>query len=378
MKKIGIVKLGARISFNASDTSGGNGEARSIVNVLQKSGLEVHIFTKILKKDDLLSQFKWHNIMSDNERNTDGLDALVVINGSVNFFGGAEDPFQILNYEIINKFKGPVFYFYCDPALLFKEVTPLMVGRSWESNWNLNSLKVPSDIHFICQSKNLEHLKHVLSKKNVIQPCTLAHFPFDKFPCLNECVPLENLKEPKFDLSYGGTMRGGRRINKMIKYYFGAPENISVEMFGKIELKDFPSDKVGDLRPPSFGEPVTYNEIIPKMTESMAHMIIGDPLYETLDHGAQRTYEALWAGNVIFIDPDLDKNRNTWHFDDEDFQQYLNTYFYPNDRDELYSRIQEIKTYNLRRDFVAAQREAVKWNEQEYCDQLRSLIEQKI
>ena len=49
--KVGVIKLGSRISFNANDTSGGNGEARSIIKMLHGGGADVEIFTKILKKD---------------------------------------------------------------------------------------------------------------------------------------------------------------------------------------------------------------------------------------------------------------------------------------------------------------------------------------
>ena len=48
--KIAVIKLGARIVFGDNiGTSGGSGEARSIINMLLKAKAEVHVFTKINK-----------------------------------------------------------------------------------------------------------------------------------------------------------------------------------------------------------------------------------------------------------------------------------------------------------------------------------------
>ena len=97
--KIAVVKLGARVSYSSQGTSGGTGEAISIINML-KSHADVTVFTKILKKDKNPDDVTFVDI--EDDCNTANFDALVVINGSVNFFGGAEDWHQIMNYKIIN------------------------------------------------------------------------------------------------------------------------------------------------------------------------------------------------------------------------------------------------------------------------------------
>ena len=86
--KIGVIKLGARITWD-TDGAVAPGEAISICKALKRGGAEVHVFTKLLKKDTLDPSLTWHDITEDH--NTTGLDLLVIINGNVNFFGGAED-----------------------------------------------------------------------------------------------------------------------------------------------------------------------------------------------------------------------------------------------------------------------------------------------
>ena len=42
--KVAVLKLGSRISYNSKDTSGGNGEARSLINMMDNAGIAVQLF----------------------------------------------------------------------------------------------------------------------------------------------------------------------------------------------------------------------------------------------------------------------------------------------------------------------------------------------
>ena len=156
--KVAVIKLGSRISFNANDTSGGNGEARSIIKMLKEGGADVHIYTKILKKDTLVEDYTWHNLTDfvSGAVDIEG-DALVVLNGNVNFFGGAEDPEQLLNYALINDFNGPVFYIFCDPELTLKQVWPSVEKKPWACNWTESQLNITrTDITYLSQPYDVD------------------------------------------------------------------------------------------------------------------------------------------------------------------------------------------------------------------------------
>lgn len=373
---VGVIKLGSRISFNANDTSGGNGEARSIIKMLHGGGCGVHIFTKILKKDNLVPEYKWHNIAESSQSDLDELDALIVLNGNVNFFGGAEDVEQLINYEIINNFQGPVFYIYCDPELTLKQVWPSVEKKPWASNWSAERLNIArKDIIYISQPYDVDIIMEELGKNEVI-PDSIHHFPFEKFPCLNTQLPFN--KNPEVDLSYGGTMRGGKRAKKMLKFYFGHPEDISVEMFGKIDFDDFqkiftekkmPGFKF--LRQPAFTGPVRYDEMLPKMNRAMAHCVIGDPFYEQINDMAQRAYESIWSNVVTFIDTDLDKIRRVYGADKQ-----LADFLYVSTREELSEKIQLLKKDPAtRKEIVDAQIKVIGFDAGDYCNDFVSLLE---
>ncbi len=361
--KVGVIKLGSRISFNANDTSGGNGEARSIIKMLAGGGAEVHIFTKILKKDNLIPEYHWHDIGSDHEY--DKLDALVVLNGNVNFFGGAEDKAQLLNYFIINTFKGPVYYIYCDPELTLKQVWPSVSKKEWAGNWKQKHLEITrDDIVYISQPHDVDHVRKDL-KKNEIIPSKIIHYPFEKFPCLNPQLPFN--PKPAVDLSYGGTMRGGKRYKKMVKFYFGHPKNISVEMFGKITEEDFADEKI---RFPKFSGPIRYDEMLPKMNEAVAHCVIGDPYYEEINDMAQRAYESIWSNVVTFIDHDLDQLRRVYGSN-----KNIADFLYVQSREELSEKIELLKSDSLmRRQIVDEQIKTINFDPKKYCKDFVGLL----
>lgn len=379
--KIAVIKIGSRISFNANDTSGANGEARSICKMLKQGGAEVYIYTKILKKDNLIEDYHWQNL-SDPFQMT-FMDVLVVLNGNLNFFGGAEDPEQLLNYTIINSFPGKVFYIYCDPELTLKQVWASVSKKPWAGNWSQEMLHIErSDIIYLSQPHDVKKIISDL-KKNEVVPEHIVHFPFEKFPCLNQSLPFN--KTPEVDLSYGGTMRGGKRAKKMVKFYFGHPDSLKVEMFGKITWEDF--DKLANKDPmwsvathygrPIFSGPVKYDDMLPKMNKAMAHCVIGDPYYEKINDIPQRAYESIWSSVVTFIDDDMDKLRRVYGRD-----KILSNFLYVKDRQELTEKLLLLKSDTiLRRQIIEDQLAAIAFDGDEYCksfvDQIKTLSESR-
>jgi len=380
--KIGVIKIGARIAFGASDTSGGSGEARRVCQMLAEGGAEVHIFTKILKKDTLVPLYHWHDIVPEADKINDlSIDAFVVINGSTNYFGGAPADEATINYKIINEFKGPVFYIYCDPNLSFRQIWPVVEAKNpiWEEKfkartWSKEEIDVTrEDVFVICQSYNTEHAASQFEKKSFVKLRGIENYPFDRFPLLEDKPTL--VWEPSVDLSYGGTMRGGKREKKLIDFYFGYPQDISVEVFGKIKADDFNPKKVGDLRHPTYSGAVPFNEMVDKMSQAFAHVVIGDEAYSKFDIMSQRTYEAVLAGCVTFIDESLDVNKRMYGGNKE-----LSGLLYVKDRNDVIERIRMLKDVG-----VGAGREIANdilnhWNfdRAEYCKGFVELIKKNM
>jgi hypothetical protein len=376
--KIGVIKLGARITWE-TDAAVGPGEAISICKALAQGGAEVHVYTKTLKKDTLHESLVWHDILED--RDTSALDALLVINGNVNFFGGAEDRAQILNYTVMNNFAGPVIYVMCDPELPLLQIWENVSKKQadpkygWENKYEEKDILVTKPIHVLCQPFNVATMRTTWEKKKGTVPLgTMFHFPMERFPLLNPW--LEYSSNPTVDLLYGGTARGGRRIPNLFKWYCNLPSDLNVEIFGKIDESDFndhPKVKPlidADVRFPTFSGMVKYCDVLPKMNNALAHLVTGDPSYETLDLIPQRVAECIAAGNVVFVDANIDTSRRIYPKG-----TMAHDFLYVASQDELVDRLRAVKEDpHMRKQIIDDQRDATNFNADKFCKSLVTKI----
>jgi len=371
--KVCVIKIGARISLDSKSTSGGTGEALSIIKILTEAGIDVDVYTKVLKNDPVSTEFITYDILTQyNQINNRNYDALICVNGNINFFGGQDSPSDTLCYHVINNFSGKVFYVLCDPNILLKDPWDSICKKEWCGNYNEKDIRITrNDIIYISQPRNVKLLKSHIIKKTKIDIADVIHFPFEKFVYLTmkDESPVLNYD---YDLIYGGTFRTGKREEDMIKFYFGYPDDIKVQMFGKIKESDFKKNK-SNLSLPNFDKAVPYNEFNKKMRTGLSTVIIGDPLYKELDDIAQRTYESVLAGNIVFIDKTYDKKKIV--FDNE----FLHDFSYVSSRKDVIDRLRKIKDSSNREKLiekvVKLQKDSVKFNKNEYVNGLKSIIE---
>jgi hypothetical protein len=377
--KIGVIKLGARIMWE-TDAAVGPGEAISICKALQQGGANVHVITKILTKDTLHPSLTWHNILAVTQTELDALDVLVVVNGNVNFFGGAEDEAQITNYKVINNFKGAVVYVMCDPELPLMQIWDNVSGKEWGSKYHEADIKITrTDIKVLSQPFAVDKVKERWQKKKGAAPIGgVFHFPMERFPLLNAWLPA--MTHPTVDLMYGGTTRGGRRIPNLYKWYVDLPVDLAVEIFGKIDADDFiKHPKVGAVieaagltngyapHYPTFTGMVKYCDVLPKMNNALAHLVTGDPSYEVLDIIPQRAMECIAAGNVVFVDANMDSSRRIYP------SGLANSFLYVSTRQEFIGKLLQLKADpSLRLQLLQSQMENTAWDADKFC---RSLVD---
>ena len=365
--KLAVIKLGSRVSISSVGTSGGTGETLSIIKILTTAGAQVDVYTKVLDSDEKPTEFNVYNIEDEyknvNERD---YDALLILNGNVNYFGGVDSPSQTLNYYIINKFNKSVYYLMCDCNLFLKQIWPSIEKKSWASLYNKEDIEITrDDIIYITQAK---YTRGVLEKaREYVKIKDAKYFSFEKFPLLT-LKELEFNENPTYDLLYGGTFRSGRREEDMIKFYFGLSDKYNVEMFGNIELDNFKQDKIRGLNPPKFGESVAYDKYSDKMIQSRATVIIGDKIYKKLDDLAQRIYESIMIGNVLLIDLSYDYSRRVFT------NPELRKFCYINNRRDVEDRLEKLKDNDFRRHIIELQREDTRLDAQSYCNNLIQLI----
>lgn len=364
--KVAVIKLGARIILgNKVGSSGASGEARSIINMLTEGGADVHCFTKILAKDEIPDTVTMHQIEEEYDTINE-YDKLVVINGSVNFFGGVEDRAQILNYWMINNFAGTPIYIFCDPNLSLKQLWPSISKKPWASNWKESDILITKPVNVISQSTNKEK---VLSAFKDVDVKTFNQYDFQKFPMMFERPDTGIFgREFERDLSYGGTFRSGRREKKLIDFYFGYPDDLNVEVFGKIKLKDFNEKKIDGLRAPIFTGPVDYDKMLHKMTLSKAHVAIGDAVYPQIGMISQRIYESIMSDCLTFIDEEFDPTKRVFGSSSD-----LRDVCYIKNRNQVYDRLKSFTDLDIE-ELASLQHKAVAFDRESYCKIFTSIV----
>ena len=376
--KLAVIKLGGRMNNNADGPVGG--EVMAAIDLLSRGGNEVHYFTDIKPKDISLPNATGHQI-DDFKQWKEMWDALIVINGNVNYYGGGEPRLDLNNIKVINNFNGPIFYIMFDPGLPLKQQWKGVEGKQdkykWEQKYSKEEIEiVRDDIIYISQPYNLDAVKKLIDPLD-IKYKKLLHYPLYKMHLVfydrlhwdkGEFFGRGELDERPIDIIYGGTFRSGKREKKMIKYYFGYPDDINVEIFGKITSKHFNEKKIKGLRPPIFTKPIKHNVVRQKMMTAYSTVSIGDKWYEG-NNLAQRIYESILSNCITFIDNDLDPQ----HIVYGQGPLTLNR-LYVNSKKDVMEILNYVKQQDCLKEICDKQYEVVKIDKQRYVDDLTSLI----
>ena len=374
--KLAVLKIGGRLAANNRSTTGGTNEVIEICKRFVKYGVNITCFTKVLESDDKIPSINIIDLSKDSLKNINkrNYDLLLVFNGNANFFGGAEDELSILNYITINNYDGKVLYCLTDLNLILKQIYNAVTNKDWGSKYNPKELKiVRDDIYLISQAaENNEIYKKFIKNGINLKKENIYHFPWEMFPAFS----LENYNKifRSVDLIYGGTFRGGKREKDLIKYYFGYPEDIKVELFGNMQLDQFKSKNIADLNPPMFSKKLPYKEYIEKTATGLSSVIIADPLYKTSNMRTTRFFECIRAGNIIFIDKEYYSGTEFFF----NGNKLLEDMCVVDNRNDIADKIRYFKNNaKARNKFVEIQRSAINFiTEDYYYKKLLSILEE--
>jgi len=358
--KILVLKIGARIVKSGS--SGGSIEAISIIEMIKKYN-QVTCYTKILPKDEKVQDVEFLQI-EENYQNLD-YDVLLIINGNVNFFGGSENKLDLLNYTIINNFKGKIFYVLCDPNLTLKQIWKSVEKKEWGSKYKKENLFISrNDINYISQPYHIQEVWDLI-KKTDIEIKDVIHYPLYKFTLMNDRLDYNDQKT--IDILYGGTFRSGRREAKMIKYLFDYPSSVNINLIGNIKIENFNQKKIAGLNVPNILKPLNYFDFLNKMNESKSTIIIGDKWYEGKNLN-QRIYEAIISNCVTFVDIEFDPQKRIYS------DNFLRDFCYVKNKDEIIERLKVLEDKSKLKDICDLQYNNVKIDFDEYSKQFSDLI----
>jgi hypothetical protein len=399
-KRILIAKFGGsngRISFGSVDKEGnirrskditsGCTEAKTIIEILEKTGkFEIGVLTKILDKDYLPSKYEFYSTLKLGHEDMDAFfkekkfDYMLIINGSINCFGGAEEAMipDLCIYRMMHYFPGKIFYCQCDLAInMMFDVYEYISSKPWSSKYSKDEYDISGkDIIAITQANDLDKHLVEINKKKMYQfkRENLRNFHFEKYPTIMPFAHVEKNTSPIYDLGYGGTLRGGRRIKKLVKYYFGYPDEIKVNLYGKLndpKLIDQAKKIYGnDVSMPDFGTTCNFVDNGKMLNKSLATIVIGDEIFERTQTVQQRAYQAMCANVVAFIDEDLDVNHDIFKHDD-----VLNRFMYVTSKDDVVEKIRTLKSDPKLVDYILSkQQEIISFDKDVWANELADII----
>ena len=177
--KLAVIKLSTKILNN--ETSDNFENTLSIIKILSYIS-DVHYFTKILKNDELINYATSHDI-SEGDLPDETFDALIIING----YEDLHD-YDVINYQIINSFKGPVFYIYTDINLYLKQIWDTVKLKSKNIYKKDEIFVTRNDIIYIHQYKTdvFKKIKKIEKNKDYVRPKAYEFFPFYKIPFITK------------------------------------------------------------------------------------------------------------------------------------------------------------------------------------------------
>lgn len=370
--KVGIIKIGGKLkTHNKRITNGNIEENKSITNLFLKNGIDVTLITAFDKNNNPKVFFGYDNVqcMDLETADTTGMDMLVVINGSTNFYGGFDTNHVFKTYQVINSYKGnQVLFFYTDPATNLKQIWSDNIlnkkNEKWGTNWTKEDLYISrDDITFMSAAKNLSLDDKMFQKKGIPEFKDLKIFEWQK-SVLFESEYTTDLSDKSVDLIYGGYFRGGARKQQMLDYFFDT--DYSARFFGKITLDMFKLSEPNDNKQPEFVKlSGDWNFFKDSTSNALSTVIFAESEYQD-NIVTMRVYASVLANVVVFVEDKYDSKHTI----------FGDGFNYINSKEELSEKIAEVKTWSTEKyfNFCKDQKSKLRINQEDFFADFAKIV----
>lgn len=316
--KIAIAKIGANITLSKNNGSAANADILYALRTMKGFNHQFTIVTHKTSNTSLPSSLGFEELYTLQDFND--YDCVMLFNGSINFFGGVEDPGVISLYKALAKTRKPVFFVNTDGALVLRDLWPMIANREWAKGYNEFDYDLKNTpIHYLTQGRDLPKMrKHIRETKNAIVPLTIQHFPWEQ-TILSEHEKWFNLKprpvsKREYDLGFGGYIRNSHKQRRIERYY--DEPDIRTLLFGNLRGINVKNTTVHPK--------ISFQSMVPTMEQCQASVIVGDLFYNDNFH-TLRMYECLLAGCAVLIDGQLDTKKDFYEGIKKNDKFYVNS-----------------------------------------------------
>lgn len=320
--KIAILNLGNNIQgFKTTPAS----ETIYLSECLKDMGLDVDL---ISMKNTI------YGISFDSVKDPNDYDRVLVVNASLNFYGGEENKMNNAAYQFLNKYKSKIYYLFTDIRLPWEQAWRRMQKKKWSNKYSEEQFIVRSPIRVVSQGRDLEQAKRIHSDRLVgvsKDKMDFVHFALDRHKMYHSVFKIDCDRMKMRDLIYGGTFRSGNREQKMVEYLFDT--GLDVEFFGSVKAEQFKNPEFPWTTPPVFPGKVDSREMVQRNSTAYATIVLGDKTYDN-NQITPRVWEALASTAVAFFDITFDPDMNIMEGND---------FFYVSNRQELVDKVNALK-----------------------------------
>ncbi len=305
--KIAVMKGGTNITFSSGNKSAANADILYALRTIDPTTHQCTCVTHRTRNTYIPKPLKFEELL--DIKSLDKFDVILLFNFSINFFGGKEDPNLIKTYKLLAKTHTPIVYVNTDGQLMFKQLWPSIKNRDWAANYCEEDFYIdPAKVMYVTQGRNKSKmLKMLNTKPDFIIPKYLHHFPWERTILANyekHFMKLKNVSwsERPYDLVFGGATRNTHKRKRIENYYKGT--RLHTLLFGNLRGV---STGIADVHPK-----VSYQEFIRKMQSGKATVTVGDLNYND-NFFTLRMYESILAGNLVFIDEQMDTKHSFYN-----------------------------------------------------------------
>lgn len=296
--KIAITKIGANITFSSHNSSAANADIQYVIKTMYGGDESFSICSKFTRNTVLPKAIPLLDI--EKVESFDEFDAVMVFNGTINFFGGNPNPSLLALYRALSKTKkAKIFYIQTDGAIFFKQLWPLIKDRDWAKGLSEDEFKIDEEnVTYLTQGRDIKKMsKEIQYTRNAIIPKRMVHIPWERtILSMNQPTSVPKLSVRTYDLGFGGYIRNAHK-RKRIEHYYDSPL-MKTLLFGNLRDIRLNNTKVNS--------PIAYQDMVFTMQKCKSTVIVGDEIYENNFH-TLRMYEGILAGCLVFIDRRLDK-----------------------------------------------------------------------
>ena len=302
--KLLVAKIGANITFSSSNKSAANADILYFLRTLDHSQFEVTIVTHHTRNTLIPKPLIFKEI-EDSDWSFDDYDSILIFNGSINFFGGAESLGLKGLYQKLANSAIPIRWANTDGALLFKQIEPLVSKRDWRKDYMNGQMHIdPKRVTYLTQARHTETIANLIqSNVNHVQAPKVEHFPWDKTIWSKHQnyfrKKITPMSKRQWHVIYGGAPRNTYR-RKRIEFFYGAlPDSLNVKLFGNLTSLKVDNCLVAGK--------VSYQQFVKETMEGKSTIIIGDEFYED-NFYTLRMHESILAGTIVLIDNKFDSH----------------------------------------------------------------------